>query len=261
MSFTETNTKMKYLSLLALATILFAFACEDDDDFRDDQNVSTTIEFRAQYDAADLAIQSATYAYPTGAELKTTLFQYYVSDLTLIAADGNEVNLSEIELIRYDDATADNIEERTYDVPSGSYTGLRFGLGVKPDLNATDPNNFAANDPLNENEFWNADARYVFAKIEANADLENDGTFDTGLSYHMGSDALYTTITFSGNFTIDGENDPQIVLSADVLKALSDGTNTFDIANPDQQRIHGGNQAIATEIWGRLASQFELTLR
>lgn len=240
--------------------LLFVFACQDDDD-TPSGNVATTIQFRAEYDDADLAIQSATYAYPNGAELKTTLFQYYVSDLRLVGADGSEVALSEIELILYDDATADNIEERTYDVPAGDYVGLRFGLGVKPELNALAPSNFAANDPLNENEFWNDNARYVFAKIEANADLENDGTFDTGLSYHMGSDALFTTINFTSNFTIDGVGDSQIVISADVLSALSDGTNTFDIADPGKQRVHGGNQAVATEIWERLAGQFELTLR
>lgn len=252
---------MKYISLFALFSVLFVFACQDDDDMIQAGNIATTIQFRAEYDDADLAIQSATYAYPNGAELKATLFQYYISDLVLIAADGNEVSLSDIELIRYEDATADNIEERTYDVPSGDYTALRFGLGVKPDLNAMDPSSFAANDPLNENEFWSASTRYVFAKIEANADLENNGTFDTGLSYHMGSDALYTTITFTGNFTIDGDGDPQIVITSDMLKALSDGTSTFDIADPDKQRIHGGNQAIATEIWDRLADQFELLLQ
>jgi hypothetical protein len=253
---------MKYKSLLSLFAVLFVFACQDDDDgLMLPENISTTIQFRAEYDNADLAIQSTTYAYPNGAELKATLFQYYISDLILIAADGNEVGLSDIELIRYEDATEDNIEERTYDVPSGDYTALRFGLGVKPGLNAMDPNNFAANDVLNENEFWNADARYVFAKIEANADLENDGTFDTGLTYHMGSDALYTTITFTGDFTLDGNGDPQIVITADMLEALSNGTNTFDISDPDKQRVHGGNQAVATEIWERLVGQFELSLQ
>lgn len=251
---------MKQLSLLFLLALLFVYSCQDDDDLRRPENISTTIRFRAEYDGADLAIQSATYAYPTGAQLKTTLFQYYVSDLRLIAADGNTVGLSDIELIRYEDASADNIEERTYDVPSGNYVGLRFGLGVKPELNAQPPSNFAANDPLNENEFWNENARYVFAKIEANADLNANGAFDTGLSYHMGSDALYATVTFDADFTIDGTNDPQIVISADVLRALSDGANTFDIADPEKQRVHGGNQAVATEIWERLAGQFELTL-
>lgn len=253
---------MKYKILLSLFAVLFVFACQDDDDGPMlPENISTTIQFRAEYDNIDLAIQSTTYAYPNGAELKATLFQYYISDLVLIAADGNEVSLSDIELIRYEDATEDNIEERTYDVPSGDYTALRFGLGVKPGLNAMDPNNFAANDVLNENEFWNADARYVFAKIEANADLENDGTFDTGLSYHMGSDALYTTITFTGDFTIDGNGDPQIVITSDMLKALSDGTNTFDISDPEKQRVHGGNQAVAAEIWERLVGQFDLSLQ
>jgi len=233
----------------------------DDDDRDPSGSVATTIAFRSVYAGTDLAIQSGTYDYPTGAKLKTTLFQYYVSDLSLLSADGSATNLSDIELIRYGSATEDATEERTYDVPKGDYVGIRFGLGVKPELNALDPNSFAANDPLNENEFWNANARYVFAKIEANADLENDGTFDTGLTYHMGNDALYTTVTFDRNLTIDGEEDSQITIVADLLEALSDGTDTFDISDPAKQRVHGGNQAIATDIWNRLAGQFTLEVR
>lgn len=230
----------------------------DDDDTDQLDNVPVTIDFRSAYDGADLAIQSAAYEYPTGAKLKATLFQYYVSDLSLMNADGSAIVLSDIELIRYSSATEDAVKSRTYEVPTGDYVGVRFGLGVKPDLNALDPSAFAANDPLNENEFWNASARYVFAKIEANADLEDNGTFDTGLTYHMGSDALYTTITFDQDFTIDGEGDPRFTINADILKALASDTESFDIADPEKQRVHGGNQAIATEIWNRLAEQFVL---
>lgn len=245
-------------TLLSLTTV---YACMDDDDLMGPGNISTRIDFVAQYDGVDLAIQSAEYDYPSGAKLKTGLFQYYVSDLELVDTDGNTIGLSDIELIRYGSPTDDATESRVYDIPSGDYVKIRFGLGVKPDLNAMDPNNFSANDPLNENEFWNASTRYVFAKIEANADLENNGTFDTGLSYHMGSDAVYTTIEFEANFTIDGNGDRQITIVADVLKALSDGTNTFDIANTDQQTVHGGNQAVAQDIWDRLSNQFTLELR
>jgi hypothetical protein len=251
---------MKYLSLFAFLSLFLVISCEDDDDLVQPQNIATTLEFRAAYGGADLAIQDATYDYPTGAQLKANLFQYYVSDLSLIDAAGNTLVLSEIDLIRYNSAADGPVVSRTYDVPAGDYVSVRFGLGVKPELNAIDPNNFAANDPLNENEFWSSVTRYVFAKIEANADLENDGTFDTGLTYHMGSDALYRTLTFTGNFTIDGTDDPRLVITADVLKALTDGTNTFDIADPAQRVIHGGNQAVGTEIWNRLADQFSLTL-
>lgn len=236
----------------------------DDDDVMVPENTDVSVEFRATFNGDDLAIQSTAYEYPTGAELKVGLFQYYVSDLSLIDTDGNTIKFSDIELIRYADATGDAVENRTYNIPEGDYTAIRFGLGVKPDLNALDPNAFSPADPLNENEFWNANARYVFAKIEANAELEDDDLFDTGLSYHMGSDALYTTITFDipNGFTLNGSaSDPTIVINADVLKALSGNGETFDIADPEKQRVHGGNQAIAQDIWDRLAGQFELELR
>jgi hypothetical protein len=124
-----------------------------------------------------------------------------------------------------------------------------------------DPNEFSADFVLNETQFWSGSTRYVFAKIEANADLEDDGVFDTGLSYHLGADALYTTITFTGNFTISSTANPELNIVADVLKALASDAEPFDIANPDQQRIHGGNQAIGEDIWTRLAGQFELQVR
>lgn len=252
---------MKFLTLLAIALPLLFVACMDDD-APATGTVATTIDFRAAYDDADLNIQSIAYDYPTGAKLKATLFQYYISDLELLPADGGEaVRLSDIELIRYQSATESAVTSRTYDVPAGDFAGLRFGLGVKPSLNAMDPNNFAADYILNENEFWNASARYVFAKIEANADLDDNGTFDTGLTYHLGSDALYTTITFTGDFTVEEGQTPRLVVVADVLKALSSGTETFDIANPDMQRVHGGNQAVGRDIWNRLVGQFALELR
>lgn len=253
---------MKKLSLLtALIALLSIPSCMDDDD-QVMGNVEVTIDFRAEFGGEPLAISSATYAYPTGADLKMILFQYYVSDLELMPADGSTpVALADIDLIRYASATEDELETRTFSVPAGDYSGLRFGLGVSPDLNAQDPNNFAADFVLNENEFWNASARYVFAKIEANADLENDGAFATGLTYHMGSDPVYTTVTFDGDFTLDGSGDPRLTIVADVLSALSGNGETFDIADPDQQRVHGGNQAIAQDIWDRLAGQFSLELR
>lgn len=252
---------MPFRVFLSLTVLLLLTACLDDDDqvFGD---VEVAVDFRAEFNGDPLAISAGTYAYPTGADLKVLLFQYYVSDLELLPADGGDpVVLSDVELIRYRSATEDETETRSYTVPAGNYTGLRFGLGVSPDLNALDPNNFAADFALNENEFWNATARYVFAKIEANADLENDGTFDTGLSYHMGSDALYRTVVFTGDFILDGNDDPRLTVIADVLRALSGNGETFDISDPDRQRVHGGNQAVAESIWDRLAAQFTLELR
>ncbi|PPK84674.1 hypothetical protein CLV84_3836 [Neolewinella xylanilytica] len=246
--------------LLPLLLFLPLSGCLDDDDLLEPLRESpVTVAFRAEYDEAPLAIQREAYAYPTGDSLKVLLFQYYVSDLELLPAGGGEaVRLADIDLIRWMSATEDATVERTYSVPAGSYRGLRFGLGVKPELNAIDPSEFAANYVLNENEFWGEQTRYVFAKIEANALLEADGRYDTGLSYHMGSDSLYTTVTFDRTFTVDGSGVPTLTVVADVLEALSGTGQTFDITDPQKQTVHGGNQAVATGIWNRLAGQFTL---
>ena len=226
------------------------------------------INFVANYSAFDLAIQSETYSYLDAGDLKIQLFQYYVSDLELLPADGGDpVRLSEIELIRYASATEDNLEARSYTVPTGRYAGVRFGLGVKPELNSQPPSNFAANDPLNENEFWNERARYVFAKIEANMDLERDGTFNTPLTLHMGSNDLYRTVTLDREFTIREGETSNVDIVADIFYALNGGNRLYsgagleflyDVTDPDNQRVHGGNQATATTVFEGLARQFTL---
>ncbi len=249
---------MKYF--LPLLLCLTLWGCLYDDDINGislETNIS--IDFRGAYGGEPLAIQSETYAYPTGAALKVLLFQYYISNLELLPADGRApVKLADIDLIRWMSASEDATTERTYRAPVGAYRGLRFGLGVKPALNAMDPSAFAADYVLNEAEFWGPATRYVFAKIEANADLENDGTFDTGLTYHMGSDAAYTTVTLASNFTVSADGSPDLTVVADVLEALSGNGETFDIGAPSQQAVHGGNQAVAQDIWNRLVGQFTL---
>jgi hypothetical protein len=152
---------MKYTALFTLLALLFFAGCEDDDPATGP--VDFSLEFRAEFDGDPLAISSETYAYPTGADLKILLFQYYISDLELLPADGGApVQLTDIDMIRWQSATENNVTTRTYEVPAGEYTGIRFGLGVSPDLNARDPSDFAADFVLNENEFWNAATRYVF---------------------------------------------------------------------------------------------------
>ncbi|NJC27791.1 MbnP family protein [Neolewinella antarctica] len=251
---------MKYLSAAFLLLALLFVSCEDDEDPFTDGEVELQMNFTGDFDGRDLMVQSEAYAYPGGGQLKFQLFQYYVSDLQLVPADGGDpVILSEIELIRYASATEDNVESRTFTVPSGDYSAVRFGLGVKPALNNTDPNNFSANDPLNENEFWNANARYVFAKIEANADLEGDDIFDAPVTIHMGSDALYRTVTLSQDVSFRPGTDAELTVVADIFQAFGGNSDTYDLTVPANRRVHGGNQNVAAGVFNRLAEQFKLT--
>ncbi len=248
--------------VLAVVNLLFFTACQDDNAATPTGELS--INFNALYDGAALDIQATTYDYPDGSKLKIQLFQYYISDLELLPADGGvPVSLAEIDLVRYNMAGASSVRNETYlNVPAGEYTGLRFGLGVKPALNNQRPSNFAADFVLNEAEYWNDNTRYVFAKIEGNVDLNNNGVFDTPVTYHMGSNDIFTTITFNGSITVRENTTTNLALVADVLDALAASDTDFhDFSDPAQRIVHGGNQAIAADIWNRLVGQFRLTLQ
>lgn len=250
------------LLFLGAASLVFFTACQDDEAAIPTGEVK--INFNALYDGSALDIQSTAYDYPDGSKIKIQLFQYYISDLVLLPADGGApVSLAEIDLVRYNTAGASSVRSETYiNVPAGEYSGLRFGLGVKPELNNQRPSNFAADFVLNEAEYWNDNTRYVFAKIEGNVDLNNNGMFDTPVTYHMGSNAIYTTITFNGSITVRENATTNLALVADVLDALAASDTDFhDFSDPAQRIVHGGNQTIIADIWNRLVGQFRLTLQ
>lgn len=260
----KTRFPLFLFALALLGTTVFV-ACDDDDDGPGPaENGSVNVNFIAEYAGNDLAIQSETYDYPDGSDLKVQLFQYFVSDLELIPADGGEnVLLSDILLVRYDNAQDDNRDQYQFaDVPAGEYSGIRYGLGVSPDLNNQPPSAYPADFVLNESEYWNDNVRYVFAKIEANVDLENDGTFDTPVSYHLGNNSIYTTIEFTAPITVSPNDATTLDLTADVRDALAENSTTFqDFSDENQRIVHGGNQAVAADIWTRLTNQFILSVR
>jgi len=257
----QKNNQMKFYGLLVFSFLFLLTACVDDDQpvGPSSETVTTEIRFTSQYDDAELTIGRETFTYADSIPLKINLTQYYISDLELLPETGSPVRLSEVDLIRFQSETDGSQAVREFEIPVGDYVGIRIGLGVKPELNSQDPNQFAADFVLNENEFWNANARYVFAKIEANADFEDDGTFDDGLSYHLGSTELYTVKTFNLNFTIDGIGDPVISFVNDVQKTLVNGSgDNFDVTAI--QRVHGGNQAEASVIWDNFVEQFSILI-
>ena len=64
-------------------------------------------------------------------------FDFYVSNVKLIDANGNETLLSEVEL--YDLGCPKPIVNQ---VPAGNYTSVKIGLGLSENLNASDPTLF-----------------------------------------------------------------------------------------------------------------------
>ncbi len=171
-----------------------------------------TLQFAAQVGDA-LANCSDTYANvgsnAMGTESYAVTFRdirFYVSGIRLVDDGGTEVPL-ELEqdgMWQYEDVALLDFEDGAGDctsgtaetnsavigtVPAGTYTGVRFQIGVPYELNHTDIN--TAEPPLNSVDMnWNWLNGRKFVKIEVNTDndLENAGSLEVDQwNVHLGS--------------------------------------------------------------------------
>jgi hypothetical protein len=86
---------------------------------------------------------------------------------------------------------------------NGSNQSISFNLGVNATLNAKTPSDFDTTNPLSKSEeYWGSWKSYIFFKLEGLMDKDGDGTFETGITYHTGSNDVTSQINFPKNFQI-----------------------------------------------------------
>ena len=108
-------------------------------------------------------------------------------------------------------------------IPTGTYSGLRFGIGVKPDLNSMKPADFTADNPLsNASYYWIPWSSYIFSKTEGLLDSLGNSTFDLGFALHTGSDALYVELEAEDlTITVEDQKEISLDLIVDYKQLLS----------------------------------------
>lgn len=250
-----------FLSILLLTSVLF-MGCRDENT---DTDGTLSLNFKATYAGAPLVMFDQVYAYPDGSSLKFQLFNYFVSDITLVKEGQNPDDghvVSEVERVDYANFfTTDKATEGvtiTYDnVPEGVYKQIRMGLGVSPDLNATQPGNYSAGHPLTDN-YWSWALGYVFAKIEASADIDGDGAFTDKLTYHIGADELYTIVTLDKPIVITKDAPATVAFEVDVEKVLQKDGTYLDITQLSNTQDHSNNVSIYGFLWENLIGAFRL---
>lgn len=207
---------------------LFFSACEEKEDIR-----TGTLElvFKGTFGNEPLYMFDRSYDYRGDAAIKWQLFQFYLSDLELLAPGSVTENrmLSPIETVNFGDIQSEEDALAGYalrfnDIQTGTYSGLQFGLGVSPELNATQPSDYTPSEPLAQiSSYWEAASSYIFTKIEGNADLDNDGQFgeeNEKITYHLGSNELFQKRTLPANIEIRDNETTRLVVNVDLLKAL-----------------------------------------
>jgi hypothetical protein len=251
---------MRYAILFLLATAFLFASCESDPE---EVQGKVNLNFQATYQDAPLVMFDEVYTYPDGSPVKIKLFNYYVSDITLMADGAGEDQLiSEVELIDYAEVydvntAAEGLTINLDNIKPGVYTGVRIGLGLTGQLNATQPGEYEAGHPLSDN-FWSWARGYVFAKIEANADIDGDGQFSDKLTYHIGSDDLFTTLEMPKSIVVKAGEPAQLNFTVDLYDVLNNNGNYLDISEASNTQDHTNNEAIYGFLWENLSSAFKV---
>jgi uncharacterized repeat protein (TIGR04052 family) len=188
------------------------------------QEVSVTFEARVGAEAFDC---NNTYSELGSSKVKATFndFRFYIYDVRLVNEAGEEVSVSltqggdfqyqDVALLDFEDNSGNcqNGTEATNQVitgtvPAGSYTGVRFGLGVPDNLNHTD---FATQPaPLNLSGMawpWLSGRQFMRADTQVVVSSGARPVFFV----HLGS-SMCTGSPAAGNVTCARPNRPAIEL-------------------------------------------------
>jgi hypothetical protein len=233
------------LSFFSLALI----SCSKDDDSPVANHI--TLHFDNTFKNTTIVLgeaSSSTATVNTSAEGQVHHFselKYVISNIRLIKADGNEIPYHINDLDK--GATVVNHSKpQTLDyvlsnIPAGEYRQIKFGLGVKPELNALDQTKFPkfyAEAGANDTEMmWEWGTGYRFTKLEGFYDTNNKAmSIHTGSTVE-GTEGAYTQgVNAYRDITLDlttralvGSNAPKITIKADFDKLLSGKVNTIKL--------------------------------
>lgn len=253
---------MHKFRLLALPILLLALAsCGD----KAEKGV-IELQFKALYDGQPL-VMLQQYDYNDTLDILFQRFNFYLSNVEL-HVQGKPLssfkNVLEIDFVDFDE-TDDIVKAqegdviRIEDVAAGVYDQVRFGLGVPPDLNATEESDYPDSHPLGkDSHYWSAWGSYIFTMINGKVDVDGDGQFDdSSVLYHTGSDEVYREKSFSQQIEVKEGQTTRLVFEVDLHKLFldADGVHYIDIiANPNTHDIDD------KEIANQVMDNFQETL-
>lgn len=161
------------------------------------------LNFEAKITGGQPLVINQPYSDSTNYTLQVEGFKFYISNLTLVKTNDQEVNIKDVDLINFN-ATGENYTSAKALI--GDYKAIKFGLGVDSILNGTDPTSFPNDHPLSlfQNTYWNWSSQYRFVMLEGRADTVNGSSsnLDQLLIYHTGINSLYREYQKNINFSI-----------------------------------------------------------
>lgn len=244
------KTIQKYLTLSVLSIALIS--CSSDNNSSAANNV--TLAFTNTFGDKTIILgdaNSATATVHTSAEGQVHHFsevKYVISNIRLVKNDGKEVpyninNLDEGATV-INQAKPESLRFVLRDIPKGEYKQIKFGLGVRNDLNVLNeikfPKFYAAAGANDTAMMWEWGTGYRFTKIEGFYDVDHKTmSIHTGSTLEkdengtevQGVDAYRNVILDLPVLAQVGKSSPRIEIKADFNALLSGKSNTITLSS------------------------------
>jgi hypothetical protein len=215
--------------------------------------------------------------------------QLYLSGITLLREDGREILVmadspitvraqdeSENELqhtvderVVFADLAAGRVEAALGEVPSGSYSGIRFLIGVDGLDNRIAPEDAPAEHPLAPKEpsmHWSWNAGYVFLRLDGLLDIDGDGVVDASTGtprdpesgqwrLHTGTTPNAVTVEMATPFELSS-GAQELGLQIDLARLVQG----IDLGDAEQRWcMTGGCQDVVDQANANAAASFSVT--
>ncbi|HZG01733.1 MAG TPA: MbnP family protein [Chitinophagales bacterium] len=225
-------------SLLFVLFVAFT-ACDKDEPKPDPQPEpgasfgSIDMRFENEIGGAPIQMGQIAHQNPAGNPFSVTMLKYYVTNVELVRDNGDVFKANNYDLINEEDNDSKRIALEN--IPNGTYTSLRFKLGVDSARNHTGVQDGDL-DPIN-GMIWTWNTGYIFFKHEGNFKDTNGDT--QLLLYHLGTDAALAQIELPLNGLEVNGNGKTMRLKLD-LNSLYSSPNMVD--------FNGNNNHMSTGV-------------
>lgn len=196
----QTKTqRMKKLSILMLIAAIAISGCKKDEEYG--SSGTATVHFSNEVDGQAIDLGTGSYQNAFGNQYKVDLLKYYITNITFIKDDNSEYNIHNYDLIDASNPASTDISVDS--IPNGTYTKIRFYLGVDSLRNHTGAQEGDL-DPIN-GMIWTWNTGYLFFKHEGS--FINSNQQQQTLLFHYGTDKAMATVTVPiSGFEIKGDN-------------------------------------------------------
>lgn len=170
------------------------------------------------FNGSALVLDKPVYTTGTGQTFSVTRLDFLLSNIALRNDQGQW--LEQTNWQAYLSAGAARLSCSVSNFPGGRYNRIKFHVGLREDLNHSNPAQFHAAHPLNpvlNGLHWNWAGGYVFLALEGHW-RTSSGEW-SGYAYHLGNDPMLMTVELPVNLDLD---DPKALkLALDMARLLN----------------------------------------